>query len=241
MSLLELMISLALSALLVIGLVQVASAAASSTRLQRNQAELQENARLAVTVISRFVREAGFSPEPWNPGFGLPGLPAENAGSLPGGSDRVAVTSWSDLNCFDNRNPELNALGQPKFHIRKVVFDLNSSKGLAWECLYGPSEAELVAQIRRQGLIENVDSFQALYGEDTNGDGFIDRWVQAGQWESPGQILGMKIGLLLGSADRVAERRSRSFGVLDAVIDRQADGRLRRVFEFAVAIRSRTG
>ena len=241
MSLLELMIALALSALLLLGLVQIASAAAASTRLQRNQAHLQENARLAITVISRYVREAGYNPEPWDPGRELSVLPDGNADSVTGKSDRLAVKSWSDLNCFDNRNAVLNALGQPAFFIRDVTFDLNSSRGLTWQCRYGPSEAEMVTQIRRQGLVQNVDSFQVLYGEDSDDDGLVDRWVKAGQWETPGRILGMRFGLLLSSEDKVAEKENHQFMVLDTALKKQADGRLRRVFEFAAAIRSRTG
>lgn len=241
MSLLELMISLTLSALLLLGLVQIASAAASSTRLQRNQAQLQENARLAITVITRFVRETGFSPEPWNPGHQLSGLADGNADSVTAGSDRLALRSWSDLNCFDNRNPELDDSGQPAFYIREAQFDLNSGNGLTWQCRYGPSEPGMVTQIRRQGFVQNVESFQILFGEDTDGDGAIDRWVQAGQWETTNQLLGMRFGLLLASEDKVAEQHIFGFQVLDKALKKQADGRLRRVFEFAAAIRSRTG
>lgn len=241
MSLLELMIALTLSALLLLGLVQIASAAASSTRLQRNQAHLQENARLAITVISRFVQETGYSPEPWNTGRELPGLPDSNADSITGGSDRLVVRSWSDLNCFDNRNPELDASGQPAFYIRESQFDLNSANGLTWQCRYGPGEPDMVIQIRRQGFIQNIESFQVLYGEDTDGDGVINRWVRAGQWETPRQILGLRFGLLLASEDKVAEKHGYGFQVLDTAFKKKADGRIRRVFEFAAAIRSRTG
>ena len=53
MTMLELMNALALSALLLLGLDQIAAAAESSTRLQRNQARLQENAIEAITINSR--------------------------------------------------------------------------------------------------------------------------------------------------------------------------------------------
>jgi len=241
MSLLELMIALTLSALLLLGLVQIASAAALSTRLQRNQAQLQENARLAISVITRFVREAGFSPQPWDPANVLTALPEGNADSLAGGSDRLVVRSRSDLNCFDNRNPDLDAFGQPAFYIREAVFDLNSGHGLTWQCRYGPSETEMVTQIRRQGLVENVESFQVLYGEDSDQDRVIDRWVKAGQWNASEQVMGMQFGLLLASEDKVAEKISRQFEILEAVLETKADGRLRRVFAFAAAVRSRTG
>ena len=65
-TLLELMLALGLSSLLLLGLVQIVSAAGASARLQDNQARLQENARLAITVLSRAVRETGFNPQPWN-------------------------------------------------------------------------------------------------------------------------------------------------------------------------------
>ncbi|MGD9344150.1 MAG: PilW family protein [Desulfuromonadales bacterium] len=241
MSLLELLIAVTLSILLLLGIVQITSAAASSTRLQRNQAQLQENARLAVMIISRHVREAGFNPEPWLPKTDLSALTDDNADDLPGGSDRLSVRNWSDLNCFDNRNPILDAQEKPAFHIREVIFDLNTSKNLTWQCRYGPTPSEMVTQVRRQGLVENVESFQLLYGEDTNQDRVIDRWVNAGQWGSPRQILGMRIGLLLVSEDEVTEKTSRQYRVLHTMSAARTDGRLRRVYEFAAAIRSRTG
>lgn len=241
MTLLELMIALTLTALLLLGLIQIVSAASSSTRLQRNQAQLQENARLAMTRISRFVREAGFNPEPWDeirPALGLLGDSMDN---VSGASDRLAVQSWSDVNCFDNRNPELDSHGNPAFFIRESVFDLNSSRGLTWECLYGPSLAEMVKQVRREGFIQNVDSFQVLYGEDSDRDSVIDKWVKAGQWLSSGHVLGIRFALLLASGDRVTEKTLGTFEVLDSTLVKQPDGFLRRVFRFAAAIRSKTG
>ena len=241
MTLLELMIALGLAAMLSVGLVQIASAAASSTRLQRNQAQIQENARLAITMISRYVREAGFNPRPWDvnlPEMGWDGGSIESASI---NSDRLVVRSWSDRNCFDNRNPKTDPEGLPAFYIRVSSFELNSSHGLTWECRYGPSLTELVTQVRRQGLVQNVDSFQALFGEDTNQDHVVDRWVKAGHWNQATGISGVRLGLLLSSEDRVSEPVKYTFPVLDATARSRADGKLRRVFEFAAAIRSKTG
>ena len=64
MTLLELVITMALSAFLILGLIQIASAASSSTRLQRNQAQIQEHARLAANTLTGAIRQTGFSPEP---------------------------------------------------------------------------------------------------------------------------------------------------------------------------------
>jgi type IV pilus assembly protein PilW len=241
MTLLELMIALTLGALLLLGLVQITSAASSSTRLQRNQAQLQENARLALSLLGRHVREAGFDPSPWEGEKPELGLGAESSDNGSNGSDRIVTRAWSDLNCFDNRNPELDASGQPAFYVRESAFELNSSRGLTWQCRFGPSLTELVTQVRRQGLIENVDSFQVLYGEGSNGEGTIKQWVNAGDWASPGDILGIKVGLLLGSSDHVLEQKPRTFEVLDSIHHFHTDGFLRRVFQFSVAIRNKTG
>ena len=241
LTLIELLIALTLSGMLILGLVQIASAAASSTRLQRNQAQMQENARLAISIITRYVREAGFNPEPWNDALPYTGLTADSVDAISGDSDRLVVSGWSDLNCFDNRNPELDAGGKPAFFIREAAFDLNSSRGLTWQCRYGPSLAEMVTQIRRQGLVQDVDAFQVLYGEDSEGDNTIDLWVKAGQWGATERVLGVRLGLLLTSKDLVAERNSRRFQVLDERISKAGDGRLRRVIQFAAAFRSKTG
>ncbi|MFC1688233.1 PilW family protein [Pseudomonadota bacterium] len=241
MTLLELMIALGLAGLLILGVVQIASAAASSTRLQRNQAQMQENARLAMTLISRHVREAGYDPRPWDGISQELGLIEGSADSTQGNSDRLVVRSWSDLNCFDNRNPELDPNGNPAFFIRESFFDLNSSHGLTWECRYGPSPAELVTQVRRQGIVQNVDSFQVLLAEDLDQDSIIDGWTRAGYWNDESRILGVRVGLLLSSEDPLSASEISTFKVLDALLQPRADGRLRRVFDFAVAIRGTTG
>jgi hypothetical protein len=54
-------------------------------------------------------------------------------------------------------------------------------------------------------------------------------------------VLGVRIGLLLASDDAVAEPLNASFEVLGTALQAPADGRLRRLFDFAAAFRGRTG
>ncbi len=240
MLLAELLIAVLLSAFLVIGLVQIVSAARSSFRLQENEAEVQENGRHAIATLGVLIRQAGFSPQPWNESFESQALTSDTRDRVSSRSDRIAFRSWSNLNCFDNRNPIEDETGEPAFFIRESVFDLNSRRDLTHTCRYGPTDGELITQIRRQGFIRNVESFQALYGEDRDLDGDIDRWVRGGQWSDENRVLGVRLGLLLNSSDVVVEQAAQDFSVLDFQSRTPADGRLHRLIEFTATIKGRS-
>jgi len=239
-TLVELLIAAALAALLVLGAAQIVAASSAAAGLQRNSAQLDDHARFAIEVLGRAIREAGFRPEPWDEGWELETLGDETADDIAFASDRLALRTWSDRNCFDNLNPDRDSEGEPLFYLRESIFDLTGTRSLARLCRYGPGPAELTTQLPRQGWVPDVESFQLLFGEDADGDGNMERWVQAGQWQDARRVLGVRIGLLLASADAVAEPLAHRHEVLDTVRVSPADGRLRRALDLAVAIRSRT-
>jgi len=237
----ELMLVILLSAVLITGMVQIVSAASASFRLQDNEAEVMENGRHAMAAIGRLVRQAGFSPQPWNDDYSREGLTVGTADRVSNRSDRLVFRFWSDINCFDNRNPVVDSGGDSVFFLRESLFDLNGNNDLAHTCRYGPSASELVTQINHQGMIRNVDSFQALYGEDTVGDGQVDRWVTGGGWAAVDRVLAVRIGLLLHSSDEVLEFSRRTFDVLDQTYTTRADGHIRQLFVFTTWIRGSKG
>ena len=240
MTLIEVLIALALGCFLVLGLVQIVSAASLASLMQRNQAEILDRARFAIGALGRNVRQAGYRPEPWNSAYSSEAL---GEGSLDGAStaagDRLELRGWSDRNCFDNRNPDLDGTGRPRFYLRESQFELTAEGSLAHTCRYGPAPGNLTTQIARQGLVPGVEAFEVLYGEDTDADGNIDRWLRAGQWANAGSVLGLRVGLLLASDDAVAEPVTATFDVFGTPLPAPADGRLRRLFDFALAIRGR--
>lgn len=239
--LIELVIALSLAAALLLGLVQIAAAASASARLQRNQAEVQENARFAFKILARAIRRTGFNPKPWNPVFAPLGIADESQDNITAHSDRLVLRDWSDLNCFDNRNPVVNASGDPAFFVREFAFDLNSGHNLTSQCRYGPALDALTTQVRRQGFVMGVDAFHVQYGLDANQDGAIDDWVHAGEWANPEFVLGIRIGLLLSSHESVVKPAANNYRVLDSTLSKPADGKLRRILRFSAAIRGRTG
>jgi type II secretory pathway component PulJ len=240
-SLLETVIALAGAALLVLGLVQLASAASAADALQRNQAQILDRARFAFGVLARAARQAGFHPEPWRITGGGQALADGNRESADASGDRLVLQSWSDRNCFDNRNPEVDGAGQPRFYLRVQAFERNADGQLTHDCRYGPDADSLTWQIRRSGLIPGVEAFQVLYGRDANSDGDVDGWVHAGEWTDPRQVIGVRIGLLLVGDDVVTDAPAARIELLDASYDHPSDGRLRRTFDLTLAIRGRTG
>ena len=241
LTLVELLVAVLIAAFLIIGLVQIVMAARGSFRLQENQAEVQENGRYIVSTLGKLIRQTAYNPQPWNKDFESIGLTLDTQDQVSTRSDRLAIRSWSNTNCFDNRNPVEDSSGEALFFLRESSFDLNGRNDLTHTCRYGPTEADFTTQIRRQGFVRNVESFQALYGQDDNGDGHVDRWVRAADWADQQQILGIRIGLLLRSTDSVVERSRQDFSVLDSDYTASADGRLRLLLEFTAPIKGRSG
>lgn len=239
-SLIELLIASLLTLILLLGLVQLLGAAGSATRLQENQALLQDHVRFATRMLSAAVRQAGYSPEPWNDHYAIEAIAPGTENGATGASDRLVVRSWSDLNCFDNRNPDQNG-GKPRFYIRESSFDLNSSGHLTRSCRYGPSISEMVTQVRRQGLVPGVESIQFLFGDDQDRDGNVDRWVYAGQWSEEKQVLGIRVGMLLAGPDSVRQASTRVYDILDVQHKPGRDGKLRHAVELSLSVQGRGG
>ena len=112
-SLVELMISLTIATLLMLGLVEIFGSARASYNLQEGLGRLQENARYATTFIARRLRETGFFPiaEVLAPlidlGFTVDTTiipaPIDQVESTDGGgnnSDTLSISAFSDRNCL---------------------------------------------------------------------------------------------------------------------------------------------
>ena len=239
MTFLELLIATVLTTLLMLGLVHFASVAGSSNQLMENQALLQDQLRVSRRVLAPAIMQAGFEPTPWKAAESLQALGDGTVNADNRGNDRLVVREYSDRNCFENLNPVRDSTGQPAFHIRESIFDVSTDRHLTRDCRYGPALADLTVQIRRQGLVPGVESFQLLFGEDSDGNGNIDRWTHAGKWDDEHAVTGIKVGLLLASEDSVAEPAAWTFTVLDETETPRADGKLRMAAEFVFALRGK--
>jgi hypothetical protein len=191
--------------------------------------------------LSRAIHRTGFNPQPWNPPFTPLGIADDTGEQVSANGDRLVVRDWSDRNCFENRNPDEDGDGRPRFYVREFAFDVNTSGSLTRQCRYGPEANALTTQVRRQGFINGVERFEVQYGLDADRNGSIDHWVDAGAWSDEASVLGIRLGLLLASPDAVAEPKASSHRVLGATVSRPPDGKLRRVLTLTAAIKGRTG
>jgi type IV pilus assembly protein PilW len=235
MSLVELLLAVTLSSVLTLALVQLASAARGSFRLQESLAELQENSRFFADLLAVHVSDSGFHPQPWLYEATPVGLMPASRDAISPNSDRVVIRSWSNRNCFGSVNPQHDSSGQAVFHLRESVVEL-SNGSLVLSCRYGPADDAMTTQVNRQGVIPQVEAFQVLYASDADGDGEIDQWVRAEEWDDLARILAVRLGILSSSRESVIRPEARDWQILDFTYKAPADGRLRRVASYTLPL-----
>lgn len=200
LTLLELLIASALTAILLLGYVAVMDAGSRTSLAQDDQSRQLESTRQATDLLQSALRQAGFSPRPWDSDYDLdnPFFGSGPTGDKSG--DRLVITSWSDLNCFNYRNPDKDSEGLAKFYLRQQQFDVSTTAQLAVQCRYGPSVDAMVTQIRRQGRVPGISAMQVLAGLDADEDGYVEQWQSLDDSISPSRIRGARINFELNTA-----------------------------------------
>ncbi len=235
----EMLVASLISAFLMLGLVQMAAATGRGLRLIESLSETQQGGRFAVTRMREELMAAGYHPAPWEAHGSLTGLSENSVDGGGAGSDELVVRQWSDRNCYGNFNPILGDDGHPAFFVRESAFERSASGNLAHTCHYGPEDGPMVQQVKREGLVRKVESFQVLYAEDTDGDRRADRRVRARNWASLGNVLGVELGLLLATEESLGGAEPLPFSILDQVVTPPPDGRLRRVWKTTIPFGSK--
>jgi prepilin-type N-terminal cleavage/methylation domain-containing protein len=238
-TLMEVMIGVFLSTILMTGIVQLLSGSVSAYRLQLSQSQLEESGRYARDVLITNISQAGYQPEPWRHSSEFPALTGESIDGKKTPGDQLGLQRWSDHNCYGNKNPIQDGEGLAEFYLLQTRFLVNATGNLALTCRYGPDASSLKTQIRNYGLIENVESMQALFAEDRNGDDITDRWVTARGWQNESNIKAVKIALLLSTRHAFSYAVSEQISLLDQSITTPADGHLRRKTSLTTPIRGR--
>jgi len=265
-TLIELMVALALGVILMLSITQIFAGMKSSYRFQENIARVQEQGRIAINLISQQARLAGFRRPAWDDP--MQGFYPVTGGSADGGvgvNDTLQIMYMDDLDCFDLPNgaaihAETNL---PVNWYKQVTFSVDANDNLIWSCDYGPTIVGLAGEIINETIASGVDSFQVLYGVDTDLplDFSLNSWAVASAITpqtsiciqsrylcetDPGSLVAnmsngvpvsLQLGLLLRSPERVSSVDNVAFTVLDE--DVAAAGELVQTILFVTTINLR--
>jgi type IV pilus assembly protein PilW len=120
--------------------------------------------------------------------------------------------------------------------VETVVYYIAPSQDLA-----GPALWRRIGRRPPEELIEGVENLQIQFGEDTNGDLFVDSYVAPGAVTNWQDIIAARVGVLMRSPDETGvETDNRTYQVLDTTVTAPADRRQRIVFTTTVTLRNTT-
>lgn len=236
-TLLELLLALALGGFVLAGLLLLTQALTQSVRQQQAVAGLQSTARLALDALAWEIENAAASDSPWSSADSA--AVADSAARITADSDRLVLQRRSPRNCVGNDNPVRRPDGQPAFWLLRSEFEVRDGTRLVRTCYYGPGPGPGTRQLNAATLVEGVERLRLQFGEDRDRDGRVDGWVRAGSWRSETDVLGVRIGLIVGAPQAVGATSHDPLELLGETIDPPDDGRPRMALVQTVPIRSR--
>jgi type IV pilus assembly protein PilW len=265
-SLVELMVAMAIGLILTLLIGQIFINSRAVFASTDNLSRLQENARYAMTLLSREIRTATYRSDPRMmnatpfvaPNLGMSGTDGGTTGSPASGvADKItlrfqgagtAASGSADgtvQDCLGSR-VDNNVM------ITNTFMIFNDPANGNEPTLYCNTDtvAPNTCGASCFPIVPGVENMQILYGEDiTDGfstakfDGSADRWVTAGNVNIWDNVVSVRISLLMRTADRVADQPTPSSTKWTMsgtdVYAPGTDTRLRRVFTTVVNLRNR--
>jgi type IV pilus assembly protein PilW len=207
-SLVELMVAVSIGLVLVLAMVSLYASSRRTYSVTDEVARMQENARIAFTILDRQLRIAGFirydSGGRFSPLASPPAIPVAATRPLeaqndvagdPNASDRVTIRffgSSSGVDPYVADGTVVNCVGRAiatnevNTETYFVATGANGEPGLRCRSVVtrvdtGLNSYESDTAIDANGveLVSGVESMQLLYGDDRNADGAIDRYLKS--------------------------------------------------------------
>ncbi len=230
------MIGLLLGSVILLGLMQIFASSSQSYKAQTGQYNLQHSGQFALQYLAREIRQAGYVHKPW--AGGKLAAVSETSADTGTAGDLLAIQYYSDRNCFGSRNSPAGD-GEVPFYLKEVRFALRiSQQQLTWWCAYASTGEVSVVQANNQTLVDHIDSFQVLYGEDSDADGNPDRWVNAGNWESAENVAVVTLALLATDESSLRNDANLNYTLLDYDTGPLTGSKRREVLQTAIALRN---
>ncbi len=226
----EVLISLAVSLVLLAGLMQVFFSANEGYRLHSGLAEMQDNGRVALGVLRRDILVAGYPDGQVSEGI-IASKTIDGGGSL---SDTVTVFYRSDKDCGGFTAP---LYGDGKRYAKHTYYIRDGSILI---CRVLNEDNEEVALYE---MLEGVENMQLLYGIDNELSRepiSATRYVSASGLIDWGRIVSMRIGVLVSSTKSMSSQKDvKSFQLLhQKEIGAANDFLRRRPYSMTVKLRN---
>lgn len=226
------MLAASLSACAVLAAISMLQSANAAFVSQQQSALLQENGRYAINIITRALLQLSYvdhslTPEP-DMLLAIEGQ--DNAGV--NGSD-VLTLHFAGSGLIADGNADGNIVNCAGFAVASTLPDQG------WSIFYvarnGQSEPELRCEYHgsngwsSQALVAGVESFQVLYGVDTDADGIVNQYLNATSMAAQSlwsQVVALRIALLLRAerdAGGVNLDQSDYFALFGTAYEVQAD------------------
>ena len=219
-SLVELLVAGVIGLILLGGVISVFLGSKTTYRMQEQLAGVQTEGRFALMFLERIVQNAG-----WQDG-------------VPQSDDIVAIAGVD--NSFSGTS--FDEVSATMFNMENTV-DCNGvaiTDNDVTNRFYVDVDGTLICEGsgggRPQPIIENVESFQVLYGIDTDADGLVNRYLTANAVGDFTRVLAIKIAILVASeGNATPESIEQDFDVLGDAFN-ATDQRVRRLFQTTINV-----
>ncbi len=175
LSIIELLISITLTAFISAAMISLFTNSKQSYRINENMSRLQENARFAVSFISRDLRMVDYR-ECVTEDRRVDAISGQNDTGM-NGSDTVTIL-WQSSAC-----DAVNTVVTTIYSIQ------NGASG-------GPALFRSVDGVNQE-LVEGIENLQILYGEDTDNDNVPNYFVNAASITNMAQAVSVRITLVV--------------------------------------------
>lgn len=221
-TLVELMVTLVITSLLVLGAGGFLAASHKSNSVQTAVSGLNANGRFALNQISRDVRLAGYRDSDWQ----LGGITQPiNAFTLTDGSsegsDQLTLRYEDDRDCA--YAPPV--AGSGGIVVNDYIVDSNTN----------------TLMCNNQVVASGVESMRVYYGRDTDNDGVPNRWVRPISFGGGGDVsdvVALRVHLLTVTNGAKLSEEAQSYYFDNQMRQAEDDGQIRREYSTTIATRN---
>jgi prepilin-type N-terminal cleavage/methylation domain-containing protein len=220
-TIIELMITLVITSVLILGSVNFLVSARKSNNVQAALSALTSSGRFGLDQLTRDIRMAGYRDTDWTLG------PMENVlsavdGDAADGGDSLSVIYEARRNCAFGQPAVLNAFGVGA--VTNVYQVVNGA-----------------LQCNGQTITGGVQEMQIYFGEDTDASNVANRWVAPGTAGlDMARVVSVRIHLLARTNGNNVSTTPTPYRFDNAQRDAVDDGQIRREFSVTVALRNPT-